>query len=144
MVSFSSFSRVMENQLQTHLKELLSGVELDNNRNSSRKPCERLLKIKQLDQKIKQFHEVEIQESSCIPWVNIVHLTSKRLLIKKKVKGTKTFEARSFLLLLLLFSLNKYHLFYYFLISIGWSLIVKDNKENTKIKVATLEQKVKI
>jgi len=51
----------IENPCQDRLKEFFFGTTLGININSSsiEKPCERLLRTKQLDQTIKQLHKVE-------------------------------------------------------------------------------------
>jgi len=124
LVSFSSFSRLMENQLQTHLKELLFGDELDNNIKSSGKPCERWLEIKQLEQKIKQFYEV-----------NIVHLTRNGC----KDLGSKVL---SFTFVIVHFEQIPFVLLFSY-----FYRMVFDPKEQCreyKIKVETLERKANI
>jgi len=69
VASFSIASQIVENQLQRHFTfhKSLSTTASDKSINSSAKPCENLLEIKQLNQKIKQLHTIEKQEIiSCL------------------------------------------------------------------------------
>ena len=125
MVSFSTLSQVVENQLQTqfNFEESLHCAELSIHANSYR---ENLVKcgLKNKNQKINQHHKVRKQRSNCTPWINLVYLSGKGYKFLPSTFVITNFKQIPYVLLFACF----------------YSMVFdpKESEENKETKVATL------